>query len=101
MKFAIDTLPGPITIIDSTAASITKSHSQPPWDTKNPFSHLMWKIAPSKITENITPVILVKIPTIRDIPPMNSANAMGSCISGGIPIPISHSCQLGSNFFKL
>ena len=41
ITLAIDTLPGPAAIMDSTAASITRSHSQPPWETKNPFSHLM------------------------------------------------------------
>ena len=97
----IDILPGPAAIITRTIDSITKSHSHPPWETKNPFSHLMWNIAPSKITAKMEPVTLVNTPTTNSIPPMNSANAIGSCISGGIPILINHSCQLLSNFFKL
>ncbi len=51
--------------------------------------------------EKIEAVILVNTPTSNIIPPINSARAIGSCISGGRPICISQSCQLGSNFFKL
>ena len=37
----IETRPGPATIIESVTANITKSHSHPPCEIKNPFSHLM------------------------------------------------------------
>jgi len=45
----------------------------------------MWKMAPSIIIEKIDAVILVRTPVIRKIPPINSARAIGSRISGGRP----------------
>ncbi|QLH07066.1 hypothetical protein C5F50_08290 [Nitrosopumilus ureiphilus] len=49
----IEILPGPATVIDNTPANMTKSHFHPPSDMKNPFSHLIWKMAPSRIIEKI------------------------------------------------
>jgi len=77
----IDILPGPAAIIVRTAANIIKSHSHPPSEMKNPFSHLMWNIAPSKITAIIDAATLVNTPTTKHIPPISSANAIGNCSS--------------------
>lgn len=40
-KCEIETLPRPAAIMERIPANITKSHSQPPCETKNPLSHLM------------------------------------------------------------
>ncbi len=48
------------------------------------------------------PVILVRTPVIKKIPPMNSARAIGNCISGGSPaVSTNQPYQLGSNFLIL
>jgi len=78
-KCDMDAFPGPVMIIIRQAASITRSNSQPvnwpPANLSNPF---ILKIAPSKMTENMEPVILVRTPEIRKIPPKNSASAIGN-----------------------
>lgn len=58
-------------------------------------------MAPSRIIENIAPVIRVSTPVIKNIPPKNSASAIGICNSAGNPLLTSHSCQLGLNFLIL
>ncbi len=80
-----DILAGPMTIIKSATASKINSNSTPPFPVML-SAPLTWKIAPSIIIEINDAVSLLKIPPIKKIPGINSANAIGICISTGSPI---------------
>lgn len=95
----MEILPGPITMITKQLASNNMSSSVPPRPVKTsaPFTT---KIAPSMITESNDADTLVNPPIINSIPGTNSANAIGNCISAGIPSPDKNSTNPGSNLPK-
>lgn len=78
-----DNLPGPV--INKLIEHINKSKSisYPP---TNPFDDLINIVVnPINITKNIAD-ILVRIPTSKQMPPVNSTILTGSASCGGIPI---------------
>ena len=94
---AIDTLPGPATIITRLAARRSKSYWYAPSPLKFEAS-FTWNIAPSIIIANREEEILDKTPTIKRIPAIVSARAIGICNSAGSPKgPVSILAKPGPN----
>ena len=95
---AIETRPGPATMMTRHAARMSKSYSYAPSPVKldAPFT---WNIAPSIIIANREEEILDKTPTIKRIPPIVSARAIGICISAGSPTkgPVRKPTKSGPN----
>ena len=79
-----ETLPGPPATITKHDASNIKSIRYPPSPVRF-WASFTAKIAPIIIIESNDAEILLKTPMINRIPGINSANAIGMCISGGNP----------------
>ena len=62
------------------------------------WAPLTMKIAPNMIIVIITADNLLNIPKIKKIPGISSANAIGICISIGIPILVRKLLNPGLNF---
>lgn len=71
--------------------------SIPPWPVML-FNPMTCIIAPAMITEISIPENLVSTPIKMNIPGINSANAIGICISTGNPIIGKKLVNEGSNF---
>ena len=85
IRWEREILPGPLTITTKLAARRIKSNSYPesPVRLVAPFTR---NIAPNITMDNSAPEIRVRTPINRKIPGTNSANAIGICISAGMPI---------------
>jgi len=94
---ASDNLPGPAVIITRAPASNIRSNAYPPFPVKFAACFTR-KIAPNIMIEINDAEILVKTPMINKIPEINSASAIGICISGGSPICSSMVTKPGPNF---
>ena len=90
-------LPGGVMRITNNDASNIKSISIPfsPVILAAPLTR---NIAPNIIIDNTDAEILVKIPEINKMPPINSASAIGICISTGNPIIGKNPAKPASNF---
>jgi hypothetical protein len=93
---ANDILPGPTIITTSDTANRIKSNSIPLSPVKL-WAPLTKKIAPNMIIVIITADNLLIMPKIKKIPGINSANAIGICISIGIPIFVRKLLNPGLN----
>ncbi|KKN04387.1 hypothetical protein LCGC14_1097970 [marine sediment metagenome] len=84
-------------MINKFPARSIRSIAKPPSPVRfdAPFT---WNMAPSAMMDKIDEEILDKTPTIRRIPPIVSAKAIGICISTGNPIFVRKPAKPGSNF---
>ncbi len=94
---ASDALPGPAVITTKAPASITRSNAYPPFPVRFDAC-LTWNIAPNIIIVISDAEILVRTPTINNIPEITSASAIGICISTGNPIFSNILTNPGPNF---
>lgn len=94
---ASDILPGPAVIISNAPPNMTRSIAYPPFPVMLEASFTT-NIAPSIIIAITDADSLVNTPMISNIPEINSASAIGICISTGMPRLPSIPANPGLNF---